>query len=459
MRSAVIGFALILGLSASASAHGRPPYVERIAFDPNDPDRIVLQFSYGLVVSEDGGASWTWVCGAAYGIDAGWEDPDITITGDGSTIIGTFTTALRAAPDLCTFEQPGGSIADAEVIDLEADPHDPDVVWALTTRGGGDPELLQRTEDGGRRWVTVGEPLDALLASVALSPSDPARVYVTGLVPRTALMPRRALLYRSTDRGERFTPIEIEILEGEETPIVVGVDPTDAERLFVRMPRRTLDREPERLLVSEDGGDTFVTAHTLHQMRGFALSEDGRTVWAGSATGDGVWVARDGALAFTQVNTLHVRCLESRGETLWLCVDQLNSRFALGRSDDEGESVEELFYLDEVEDRPECPTCSATGVICPFWIDDLAIDFTRYFDAPPGMPVDASIPGECIDAGPPDSGAGGGLDAGVEPGMDGGVTTPQPAGCGCRAGGGERSGGALALVIFAALSAMRRRRA
>ena len=81
MRFAVIGFALILGLSASASAHGRPPYVERIAFDPNDPGRIVLQFSYGLVVSEDGGASWTWVCGAAYGIDAGWEDPDITITG------------------------------------------------------------------------------------------------------------------------------------------------------------------------------------------------------------------------------------------------------------------------------------------------------------------------------------------------------------------------------------------
>jgi len=149
VRFAVICFALIFGLSASAAAHGRPPYVERIAFDPNDPDRIVLQFSFGLVVTEDGGASWAWICGAAYGIDAGWEDPDITITGDGSTLIGTFTTAVRAAADLCTFEQPGGSIADTEVIDLAADPHDPDVVWALTTRGGGETELLQRTTDGG----------------------------------------------------------------------------------------------------------------------------------------------------------------------------------------------------------------------------------------------------------------------------------------------------------------------
>lgn len=458
MRTAVACFALILGLSASASAHGRPPYVERIAFDPNDPDRIVLQFSFGLVVTEDGGASWTWVCGAAYGIDASWEDPDITITDDGATVIGTFTTAVRAAADLCTFEQPGGSIADTEVIDLEADPHDPDVVWALTTRGGGDPELVQRTEDGGRSWATVGEPIDALLESVALAPSDPARVYVTGLVPRTDLMPRRALLYRSTDRGERFTPIEIEILEGEEAPIVVGVDPVDAERLFVRMPRRMLDREPERLLVSEDGGDMFVTAHTISQMRGFAISDDGRTVWAGSATGDGVWIARDGTLAFEQISTLHVRCLEIRGDTLWLCVDQLNSRFALGRSTDQGASVEELLYLDEVEDRPECPTCSTTGVICPFWVDDLEYDFARYFGAGTGWtPMDASIPRECIDAGP-DAGAGadGGLDAGVAPGMDGGALTPPPPGCGCRAAGGER-GGALTLVLVAALAARRRR--
>jgi MYXO-CTERM domain-containing protein len=268
-------------------------------------------------------------------------------------------------------------------------------------------------------------------------------------------MPRRAYLYRSTDGGELFTPIELEILEGEETPIVVGVDPTNAERLFVRMPRRMLDREPERLLVSEDGGDTFVTAHTLQQIRGFAISDDGRTVWAGSATGDGVWIARDGTLAFTQINTLHVRCLEARGETLWLCVDQLNSRFALGRSADEGATVDELFYLDEVEDRPECPTCSATGVICPFWVDDLALDFTRYFDAPPGMPVDASIPAECIDAGPPDAGAPT-VDAGA-PNMDGGVVTPPPTGCGCSAAGGD-GGGLFALAFAAVIARLLRRR-
>lgn len=449
---------LMCALPGTARAHGRPPKVERIAFDPNDPERIVLQFSYGLIVSEDGGASWRWICGAAYGIDPSWEEPDLSITEDGSTVIGTFNTAMRAAPDLCTFEEPEGPIDDTQVLDLARHPEDPDVIWALTTRGGTEPEHLQQTRDGGRSWALVGEPFrGVLLESLAVAPSDPARIYVSAIVPRTASMERTGRLFRSDDGGETFAPIDIAIGESERAPRIVGVDPTNAERIFVRVPRDVADREPERLLYSDDGGASFVTAHALRHMRGFAISEDGRTVWAGSGSGDGVWVARDGTLSFTQVSTLHVRCLQARGDELWLCVDQIASRFALGRSLDGGETVEELLYLDDLRDFPECATCAATAVICPFWMDDLRMDFERYLQAQGEWPtVDPSIPEECIE---PEPDAGPRVDAGLDGGvaMDGGEGSAPAPGCGCRAAGAERSG-SLALVTLALVFALRRRR-
>ena len=43
--------ALLVLLPSIALAHGRPTEVQRIAFDPNDPDRIVLQTTFGLVAA------------------------------------------------------------------------------------------------------------------------------------------------------------------------------------------------------------------------------------------------------------------------------------------------------------------------------------------------------------------------------------------------------------------------
>src|SRR5690606_34539197 len=113
-----------------------------------------------------------------------WEDPDLAVTADGSVILGTFDTAVRAARDLCTFERPGGGVEDTEIVDLASDPRAPDVVWAVTSRFG-EPDLVQRTTDGGRSWEMVGEPIDALLESIALAPSDPSRVYLGAVIPAT----------------------------------------------------------------------------------------------------------------------------------------------------------------------------------------------------------------------------------------------------------------------------------
>lgn len=456
-RRHALGVGLLLACAsatpASAAAHGRPPYVERVAFDPSDPDRVVLQFSFGLLVTEDRGASWRWVCAAAFGADPTWEEPDVVVTHDGAAVLGTFTTAVRADRSLCAFQRPGGSVHDTAVIDLAVAP-DARTVWAITSRGGGEPDRVQRSDDAGMSWTAVAE-IDALVRTIALAPSDPDRVYLTAMVPATTTAPRRALLYRSEDAAS-FEAIELTIEEAEQAPVLAGVDPTDADRVFLRMQRRDDEREPERLLLSTDAGGSFSTAFALRRMRGFTISDDGRTVWAGSAAGGGVWVARDGGLSFERVNDLDVRCLAARGAELWMCVDQLTSGFAVARSTDGGASYEVLLRLHEVEALPPCGPCDATQLVCPYWLDDLRIDFAQYLGLDAGadaiLPIDADTPTECLDAGARDAGA---MDAGREGGA--------PAGCGCRSARGSRSargraGGAPLLLSCLAWLARRRGR-
>ncbi len=438
-----LGVLLACALAAprGASAHGRPPYVERIALDPSDPDRAILQFSFGLLVTGDRGASWRWVCAAAFGADPTWEEPDVVVTDEGAAVLGTFATAVRADRGLCTFERPGGSIHDTAVIDLAIAP-DARTVWAITSRGGGEPDRVQRSDDAGASFRVVAD-VEGLVRTIALAPSDPDRVYVTAMVPATTTAPRRALLHRSNDGGARFEVVELAIEDAEQAPVLAGVDPTDPDRVFLRMQRAEDERDPERLLVSTDAGGSFAPAFALHQMRGFAISEDGRTLWVGSAQGDGVWMAQGGALTFERVNDLDVRCLTARGSELWMCVDQLTSGFALARSIDGGASYDVLLRLDEVEELPSCGACDATRLVCPYWLDDLRIDFARYLGLDAGadamiLPVDAAAPAECLD--------GGARDAGVTDAGGGGAA---PGGCGCRLAGGEAGGAPLACALLA----------
>ncbi len=458
-RIAIALLAALWLLPAAASAHARMPYVERVAFDPHDADHIVVEFSYGIAVTEDGGASWRWICDDAFGADAMWEDPDVVLTDDGSAVLGTYATAVRGARDLCTFERPGGSIDDTAVIDLALDAHDANRVWAITSRGGGEPDRLQRSDDAGRSFRFVGDGVDALLESLALAPSDERRVYMSAMVPATADTPRKALFFRSDDGGETLgAPIDLGILDAEQMPIVMGVDPTNADRVFVRMKVSELERRTERLLYSDDGGATFTPILELYQMRGFAIAEDGQTVWVGSAVGDGVWVARGGTLEFTQIASIDVRCLAVRGDELFACADQRTSNFALGRSVDGGETYEALLFLDELSRLPDCPTCSATGAVCPTWVDDLALDWQRYLGVDAGyVPTDASFPLECLDAGTTAASDAGAMDAGVR--MDGGVEPPPPPpGCGCTIADPRSQRGWIALLAALAMLAQRRRR-
>jgi len=440
-------FALGSVLAAgTAFAHGRPPYVERIAFDPSDPNRLVLQTSFGLAVSTDEGGAWRWVCAAAYRVDPTIEDPDVAFASDGALLVGGISGLGRVDRAFCDWTFPPGPAQDAFIVDIDRDPATPTTMWAVSSSGSESDSLL-RSDDDGAEWERVGEPIDEILVErMARAPSDAARIYLTGAIPAGA-EERRGFLLRSDDGGASFERMEIPLLEGERFPLIEAVDPTDPDRIFLRVSRRAVDLRPSRLLYDDDAGGSLETVLELQQLRAVAVSDDGRTVWAGSSNGGGVLVARDGMLAFEPINDLDVRCLAARGDELWLCVDQHREGFGLGVSTDDGATVEPRFWLDRVSELPECDRCSTTGFVCPAWAPDLAYDQSRYFSGGD----DAGVPTTGI---PRDAG-----DLSLCS-VDGSTTVAEPGeGCGCRAAAsGTRPAHWLLLPAMVAVAWRRRRR-
>lgn len=443
--------ALVLSalIAAPVYAHGRPPNVGQIAVDPNDPSRIVVQFSYGLLASEDGGASFRFACASAFGSDPTIEDPPFAIADDGGVVIGTFDGIERGEPDLCSFAPAPAPVTDTFVIHVA---RGPDAMWAATARVP-DPDTLSRSEDGGRTWTMVSvQEAEMLLEHIAPAPSDPMRLYLGGFMRPTSDTPRRGFVLRSDDAGRTFVRIEIPLIPDEQTPHVVGVDPTDADRIFVRVRKADADTSDERLLYSEDGGDTFDEVLVAPAMEGFAISPDGQSVWVGSADG-GLYRAQGGT-TFVRIGDTSIRGMAlSPDGTLWMSVEPYVHRFALARSDDGGDSVVEALWLEDVTEIVACEICSQTYLMCNEYLADLIYDVDRFLGPmtmEPPVRSDGGLLEACkadgsvlpFDAGRPRD-AGGAMDAGR---MDASMTMMSD-GCGCRASQGG-SGWLLALAIL-----------
>lgn len=452
-RAATFSLLLTFGVPEVASAHGRPPFVGDLKVHPTDPDTLVARATWGLVLSEDGGESWHWICAAVTGADPTREDPAILVLADGSILVGTFDGLARSRPDRCEWTYPDAQLTDVFVIDLDARRAEPDTVYAVAT-SGIEPDQLYRSTDQGRSFEPVGAPIEGiLLERVRVAPSDANRVYLSGANPSGPSGEREAYLLRSDDAARTFTEISIPLEDGERNVHLFAVDPTDPDRVLLRITRRITDDRPERLLLTQDGGTTFVTVLLARDLSDAAFSETGATAWASSRTLDGLFRSDDGGRSFTALAEGNLTCVEAHGDRLFTCVDELRDGYALGRSADQGTTIDPILHFSEIYELPDCPRCTAVGYVCPEWFPDLAFDLRLDASTPPpsngmtGGPRDAAIPAECTEGG------AGGMDGG----MGGGTPPTDPSGCACRATPTSPRGGWLPLLLLFGLGVLRAR--
>jgi len=432
-RWLILSFVVALVFARAALANGRYPLANQLVARPGDPTHLVARTTFGLLRSDDAGATWTWVCEDALGMLDVAEDPSLALTGDGTSIVA-YSQGINVSHDGCTWTPavgiPGGRFA----VDVTVSPARPHDVLAIElsvdtspdAAGGGYTLLLVGSSDDGATWADVGDPLPGFLgATVEVATASASRVYVSGKVLATS----QPTLAHSDDGGRTFTLVAITGVAPEAGAFIGGVDPIDPDVVYLRISPTA--SAPGRVIVTRDGGATFADLVTIPgDVSGFALSPDGATLAVGGVD-NGLYVgstaAADGSsgVAFPMVGTVKPSCLTWVGGRLLACAKEAVDMFSIAASNDDGAHFTPLLHLADVIPA-DCPASSSAGICLPKW-----------------PPIAATI----------------GADAGASPAPDGGVKpTKSNGGCGCDLGSPAREQtGAVGLFIALALVIGRRR--
>lgn len=427
-----LGLAILPTLVSAelALANGRFPDAQQLVVNPNDPNDIAVQTTYGFIHTVDGGTVWTWTCEEAsfYG---GQLDPPIAVLGDGTLLAGVFDGLVVSSPDKCDYRLVEGDLAEKFVVDVSALKGETDRAIVLYSNGVGGNEFDTRvyaTADGAASWAPQGAGLPPTFLGLTLdaAPSDVSRLYVSGfdVVSSNDYV---GTLGVSEDGGATWTLRPVPDSANDSGPFLAAIDPIDPDVAYVRLAALT-----GTLLVTRDAGVTWETIFEGQgPLLGFALSPDGTKLWVGGPD-DGIWLADTASMAFTQINELGVRCLTSTSDALFACGREAFADFTIGKSLDDGATFTPIHNLSCLYGPDEtCPASSSVRTLCEGpWAAQKEILKTE----------------TCIPEGT--GGAGGG--AGGSGGGDGG--------CSCRTSSTEGPGSSPWWAVLACLVGSRWRR-
>jgi MYXO-CTERM domain-containing protein len=358
----IIGAALLSGVvsaSAAAYANGRFPNAQQLR-EPA-PGSIVVAGTYGLLLSGNAGTDFQFVCESALfgkALMGSWVDPLLETLPNGTIISGS-QNGLRVSRDHgCSFSTDWKLPHDADFVGAGPDPNAPlgtviDVcpgydgpgsIVALTTLHASDGSILEhriyKSSDGAASWsalpISLAKTSINTVLTIDVAPSDPNRLYVSGSVAG------QSTLAVSNDGGKSYSihPIAVDDSEGVTGAYIAAVSPTNADRVYLRVSRRSLADDgsetwDDSLLSSDDAGAHF--RDVLRQkgaLLGFALSPDGTAVLAGFGdpmvapivTSDdalGLYSADTEALVFThRVPNLAVSCLRWTSAGVYACAKE-----------------------------------------------------------------------------------------------------------------------------------------
>jgi hypothetical protein len=375
-RLAVV--ALGLGASAltsavprSAQANGAFPESYQIVLPADRPQQIILATNFGLIISDDDGATWTWTCeqkatqnGSLYSVGPAPLDRLYSA----STLVGV----AWSDDDSCTWTSAGGSLESVLATDYFVDPTNPMRVYAMGQLANDDtsPYRVVSSADGGK---TFGDPIfmaadGVTLAGLESARSDPRTIYLASYT-RVGFHPT---LQRSADGGTTWTPIDVEPSLGANDFRIIAVDPDDANVLTLRV----LEPTGESLAVSRDGGATFTKMFTIAgQLTAYVRLDSGTILVAGALATDGVgYRSTDGGRTFTDWTPLtesdggvpdvgadggaprppHIRALAARGGKLYAAAKNFTDDWAIGVSTDEGATFERIARYRDVASIRAC---------------------------------------------------------------------------------------------------------
>jgi hypothetical protein len=390
--------ALTTAITAAATpvrANGAFPDEFSVHFPPDAADRIIVGANFGMMASDDRGATWRYVCEPW--VTTGSSDPLAVVNvvfyqvaADGAVLANTTPdgTLRRSGDGGCTWQRSTGAIDGATVTDFFPSPTDPTFVVAITVSASMQGSSLWPSHDGGKTFDTTAlYTSKVLISSAEIARTAPGTMYVT------LSSTNEARLVRSTDSGKTWSaPVDIPKVNGVlPQPRVLAIDPEDADTVYLR-----LLAPPYDAIAVSAGGATPVTLLTINGVfSAFARGTD-RTLYAGTPDSKLYIRPPGGSFPTTPIPGARFRCLGERLGTsdLYACADMFQDGFSVGVSRDAGRTFQKVMKLPELQGPL---TCAPVQTAC-------AAHWARIQSV---LTLDAGTPAADAGGGPSQSGKGG----------------------------------------------------
>src|SRR5687768_16653019 len=137
---AAASIAVALTMASPAQANGRFPFAGQLVVSPTTKGLMAMRASFGLLVSQNGGTDWEWVCEIAMGY-GGEEDPTFAWL-EGHTVVGATFEGLTVSHEAgCGFARQGGPLDRKAFVDVAGERTRPRSAVALASH--------IRAQDGG----------------------------------------------------------------------------------------------------------------------------------------------------------------------------------------------------------------------------------------------------------------------------------------------------------------------
>jgi hypothetical protein len=452
--------AVALALIANRSrADGAFPNGQTILVPVDRPDEIVLATNFGLITSQDAGRTWLWSCeqtatnyGRLYQMGPAPAHRLFAVA-QGKLVFSD--------DDACGWDAAGGALGDELCEDAFVDPTDGTRVLAagLTSAGGVAYTVYESTDIGATfdRTLYTAAAGD-LVTGVEIAASDPMTIDLA-LAHGPAGAPTLA---RSTDGGANWTLVDLTPALGAGQVRIVAIDPTDADRVFLRY----IGANGDALAIASNGGATVAVPLSFDggALGAFSRSSAGTLLaYATGGPASALFRSTDGGATFVQVTTPApppILALAARGGTVYAATDTTLAPFAEATSTDDGMTWTPGLSFSQVAAIAPCLK-SACQTDCQMraqlnqWPAAIC-SAVAPVSTPPRPSIDAYA-AVGIDAGAPDAQVvvATAHDASI-PRIDAG-DTPRPSnGCSCAAA--PRSGAAPRATALALWPLLRRRR-
>lgn len=430
-RIIVVISSLFAAARSPAHADGAFPDGMGVLLPADRPHEIVFGTNFGLLITDDDGASWRWVCEQALA-----PYPSLFQMGAPPTdaIFAVTPLGLLSSSDgACHFAVAQSDGAAVAVVDAFPDPIDPSRVLAIGVRhddGGTQSMTLIESRDAG---LTFGAPLYAapagsILTGVEIARADPNVIYLAQLTYEPAqdggAPTPNPFILRSSDGGATFRSFDASPGVGGQTLRIAAIDPISVDIVYFI----AAGAGPESLAISDDGGATLRVAVTHPtKLSAFVRRASGTLILA--ARDGAIFRSTDGGKSFSTSAGVHLRGLAERDGVLYGAADNFSDGFAVGKSTDDGATWQPLLQLYRICGVLHCPNVEmACQSAWPGLVTLLGI-----------QPAPACFP-----------------DGGAQTADLGAPPPPRP--CGCCCGIGRRAGSPLLPIVFAAAIAAVRRR-